>query len=231
MLLTAQHVQTLGFNKGMHKRLRAIFSRDVEPLPVHRFCARLAQKPNPEDGRYPLFLSTNYDGLLERALSGAGIAFDLLYYDESREFDVGLRHTRYDSQAGFSASVRIQNPAAFAEVGLDLRPCVLKIHGSIGRDDLQRLTHTGLANIQKPTPGESGFVISEDDYIRYLACVDWEEFFPATIRDHLAACHYLSRPRLGRLESKGDVATDYQESLERSHRLQHLGREEGCLLV
>jgi hypothetical protein len=33
--------------------------------------------------------------------------------------------------------------------------------------------------------------VTEDDYIRYLATVRWEDFFPAMIGEHLAECHYL----------------------------------------
>ena len=189
--LTAQHAQTFGFAAGMRKRLSEIFSRSTSPLAVHGFCARLAKERN-EDGGFPLFLSTNYDGLLEFAMIAGKVEFDLLYYDERREFEIGLRHVRYDPRTlEFSTSTLITNAKTYAEVDLELRPCILKIHGGIGRDDLQRMTQTGGVNPNKPTRADSAFVISEDDYIRYLACVDSEEFFPATIREHLVACHYL----------------------------------------
>jgi hypothetical protein len=57
-------------------------------LSAHRFCARFAKWRQDQRGdlpadsaiRYPLFVSTNYDDLLEQAYNG--LKFDLLYYDK-----------------------------------------------------------------------------------------------------------------------------------------------------
>ena len=71
---------TLG-NDTLYEELHEIFDWDYLPTQMHRTLAKLPafveREKRPE---YPLIITTNYDDALERALTEAGVKFDLLTY-------------------------------------------------------------------------------------------------------------------------------------------------------
>ncbi len=185
--LTAQLVETLRGGDDLRTTINEIFSRSAAPLPCHEFCAsladwRLARRPAEESipkalpPRFtcPLFITTNYDALLEDALRKRGVPFDLLYYDGADHPEgARLEAFRCDPE---SVDKHLTTEE-LAQLGSEHRVCVVKIHGSVA---------TPKQNSHPPS-----FVITEDDYITFLASVRWDNFFPAGIASHLARCHYL----------------------------------------
>ena len=185
--LTAQLVETWRGTDDLRSQINEIFSRRAQPLVSHEFCASLADwrlaRRRPEDKlpyplptrlTCPLFVTTNYDTLLEDAFISRGIPFDFLTYDvPDQSGDPRLESFRYDPQVAKDDVARIP----FGEVGTEKRVCVIKIHGS--------------ASIRQRDSDPPPFVITEDDYIAYLASVRWDDFFPTGIRSHLSRCHYL----------------------------------------
>jgi hypothetical protein len=184
--LTAQYAEVFGGKSDVRTKLNAIFSRSMEPLLCHSFCAdfatwRAEQRRSRPQLTFPLFVTTNYDSLLEKALRSSKTDFDLLSYDtlpgseKQTLFHAGHR----GHSGGASEPEEILNTCTYDAVGTDLRTCVIKIHGGASGA-------AGRTGQRSPS-----FVITEDDYIGYLASVRWEEFFPAPIGDHLGECHYL----------------------------------------
>jgi SIR2-like domain len=153
----------------LKEELRRVFRPQYQPTSLHRFLAGLPS-PNPDrtEDQYPLFVTTNYDDLIEQALGEDN--FDLVFYnpaDNPPRFwhkEPGKAAARIDGDAN-------QYPFHFFEK----RPVVLKIHGTIDRasQDLD------------------GFVITEDDYIQYLAEEPLENFLPSALLGKMRQMHHL----------------------------------------
>lgn len=153
----------------LKEELRRVFKPQYKPTTVHRFLAELPlPKPDKPQDQYPLIVTTNYDDLIEQALGNDNL--DLVFYnpaDDPPRFwhkEPGKAATRIDGDAN-------QYPFDFFKE----RPVVLKIHGTIDRasQDLD------------------GFVITEDDYIQYLAEEPLENFLPSAILCKMRQMHHL----------------------------------------
>jgi hypothetical protein len=70
----------------------------------------------------------------------------------------------------------IQLPNAYADVPLDERPVILKIHGDVDRAPARTL---------------ESFVVSEDDHIAYLAETGLGGVLPVTVAARLRRSHFL----------------------------------------
>jgi hypothetical protein len=76
----------------LRERLHGIFDHDYPYGPLHEL---LASIPTPQ-----LFVSTNYDDLLERALEAAGRPFDLVIHPTERdEWAASVLHWPYGATA------------------------------------------------------------------------------------------------------------------------------------
>ena len=67
-------------------------------------------------------------------------------------------------------------PNTYADLPLDERTVILKIHGQVDR---------------RPERDWESFVVSEDDYIDYLAQTDIANVVPVTLAARLRRSHYL----------------------------------------
>ena len=109
-------------------------------------------------------LTTNYDDLVERAFRRQGVAHDVVWYWIGREQEISRGiHVGPDGKVKTS-----QTPAKDLLRRIE-RPVVVKIHGSIETD--------GGPN--------TSFVVTEDDYIDYLAGPGIESFLPVSIRTRI----------------------------------------------
>lgn len=142
--------------RQLNQYLHDIFSADYDPTPVHKFFAQLpkalAKKGYP-NGRQ-LIVTTNYDEVLERAFDDAKEPYDVLSYVQHSSNKEEEGRFRYFPHGG--APQIITDPD---KVHLPIddnvleRTIILKIHGAVNKRDWHA----------------SNFVVTEDDYIDYLA--------------------------------------------------------------
>ncbi|BCX47460.1 sir2 family NAD-dependent protein deacetylase [Haloferula helveola] len=196
-----QHIQTSARGKlNLPLELQRIFERDYAPTLVHDVLAKLPSKS--ERNRGSIFITTNYDTVMESALAAAGEPFDVVYYRAPTVANpVWLYHWRNAHE--YYEARRLKTPAgvmrdetpitALAEydglpIGSDqqrgypsiepedkARTLVVKIHGTVSPDGFE----------------SSSFVISQNDYIQFLRTVSTKTPFPTTLEDRLKEVHFL----------------------------------------
>jgi DNA-binding SARP family transcriptional activator len=167
----AQYVVVTHGIGPLYDELHAIFDRDYEPQPVHRLLAELPAILRQRAAPQQLIVTTHYDHALERAFEDAGEAFDVVSY-----ISLGRDRGKFLHRSADGGEWVIQLPNAYAEVPLERRPVILKIHGEVDR-----------------TPSRTGesFVVSEDDHIAYLAETGLGGVLPVTLAARLRRSHFL----------------------------------------
>jgi SIR2-like domain len=151
--------------------LHAIFDRERAPGPVHRFLASLPATLRERGAPQQLIVTTAWDRSTERAFADAGEAIDVISYLALGRDRGKFVHHRAEGEAQV-----IHLPNAYTEVPLGERPVLLKIHGEVG-----------LA----PERDWESFVVSEDDYISYLAEAGIAGGLPVTVAARLRRSHFL----------------------------------------
>jgi SIR2-like domain len=160
-LLRVAQFAALRRDKGglgvLYDWLRKLFDADYPPTPVHTFFARLPRML--EQRGYPrrnlLFVTTNYDDALERALRLGGETCDVVWYAADGPFR-GQFWLWENWPDGPEPDQPIEDPTTCTDVSTKKRTVVLKIHGAVDRWDAER----------------DSFVITEDHYIDYLTKTD-----------------------------------------------------------
>jgi SIR2-like domain len=174
----AQHAAVRTSPALLNLVLRELFNADYPITRLHHFLAAL---PSILRSRgYPvtsskyyrrlLFVSTNYDDLLERAFVAAGERYHLLVYEAE-----GVHRGKFFHRSPDGALTRVDRPNAYARLNADDNPVVMKFHGSLDRIDESRDT----------------FVITDDHYIEYLTHTDAADFIPAPLPVLFANCSLL----------------------------------------
>ena len=154
----AQYFEAVLGPKKLHERLRDIFSFDQAPTPLHEF---LASVPVPI-----LIVTTNYDDLMERALTAAGKSFDVVVHVSGAEKVLHWSHGGPEPEEVSPDELLLQ----FDQVSV-----VYKMHGAIDR-----------------RAGKLGsYVITEDDYINFLTSMTRSSVIPAIFAEP-----FQSRPFL-----------------------------------
>lgn len=147
--------------------LNALLETSAAPTPLHRFFALLAPALRSRGLPHQLLVTTSYDLALERALLDAGEEFDIVSYIAS-----GRDRGRFCHRDPTGATHVIDLPNTYAtELSLERRTVVLKLHGGL-------------------EPHE-GFVVTEDDYIGYLAHGDVANAIPVAVAAKLRRSHLL----------------------------------------
>jgi SIR2-like domain len=166
----AQFVVTMEDEKKLYTMLRPVFSRAYAPTASHRHLASLAAALGKRQGkeRYPLIVTSNYDDLMEKAL-GEHTPFDLVFYEAYGENKGSFFHRKPDSTRVTKLSPRSKY------LFFDSCPLVLKIHGNAASDRTDAYS----------------YMITEDDYIEYIANGVFEKFLPATILGRLRESRLL----------------------------------------
>jgi hypothetical protein len=116
-------------------------------------------------------VTTNYDRSLEQAFADADEAVDVVSY-----ISLGRDRGKFLHRSAEGGARVIHLPNAYAEVPLDTRPVILKIHGEVDR---------------APARDTESFVVSEDDYIGYLAQTGIGGVLPVTLAARLRRSHFL----------------------------------------
>ncbi len=172
LLGVAQYVETMIGRMDLRKDLNKTFTRTEQPTALHKYLAeqpaqaRQAGLPNP----WPLIVTTNYDDLLELAFEAADEPFDLVTYSwrKGDALPVFL-HRHHDGEMK-----PIDRPKKCDDFDFERRPVILKLHGSVARDERQ-VGH---------------FVITEDDYIRYIS-KGINDRLPPSLVAQMLECHFL----------------------------------------
>jgi hypothetical protein len=167
----SQYVHSVLGWKPLYKYLRAPLQAVYPPTELHRFLAAVAGILRERDTPRQIILTTNYDDALERAFEDAGEPYDLIWYEAQADrpncgrFIHGLK----------AAPVPIIVPNRYIELDPDERTVIVKLHGAMVRGD----------------PALDSYVITEDDYIRYLTRSDIAGQLPAVVRQRLIERHLL----------------------------------------
>lgn len=167
----AQYVAVTRGVGPLYDELHAIFGDDFEPQAVHRFLAELPPLLRGVGAPQQLIVTTHFDCVLEKAFADAGEPFDVVSYVAT-----GRDRGKFLHRSAEGDERVIHLPNAYAEVPLERRPIILKIHGAVDRGSLRS--------------GES-FVISEDDHIGYLAETGLGGVLPVTVAARLRRSHFL----------------------------------------
>jgi DNA-binding SARP family transcriptional activator len=166
--------QYVALKKGLgplYDELHAVFDRDYPPGPVHRFLAGLPALLRERGAPHPLLVTTHYDETLERALADAGEAFDVVSYIAAGRDRGKFLHIDAD---GSARVVDVAN--SYRDLSLDARTVILKINGRVDRGAER---------------DHESFVVSEDDYIGYLAQGGIATVVPVMLAAKLRRSHFL----------------------------------------
>ena len=170
----AQVSQYVALTKGvgpLYDELHSVFDHDYPPGAVHSFAAELPSIVRETGSTYPLLVTTHYDQTLERAFAEAGEEVDIVSYVAAGRDRGKFLHLRPDGEVTV-----IDVPNAYGELTLAERPTILKLHGQVDR---------------RPERDRESFLVSEDDYIGYLAQAEIANVVPVTLAAKLRRSHFL----------------------------------------
>jgi DNA-binding SARP family transcriptional activator len=168
----AQYVATMTGPGPLYDTLHELYSGTLEPGPVHRFVAEMPARLRELGAPHQLVVTTGYDLVLEQALTDAGEEFDVVAYVAT-----GRNRGRFWHLAPGERPRVIEIPNTYAtELSLERRTVVLKLHGGVDRDTAREW---------------ESFVVTEDDYIDYLAHDELANLIPVGLTAKLRRSHFL----------------------------------------
>jgi SIR2-like domain len=118
-----------------------------------------------------LLVTTAYGSALEQAFEDRGEEVDVVSF-----VALGPNRGKFLHQAPDGSETVVAVPNAYAELSLAERPVILKVHGGVD---------------PRPERDRESFVVSEDDYIGYLAQSDLASVVPVTLAAKLRRSHLL----------------------------------------
>jgi hypothetical protein len=158
----ASYFVEISARQRLCEALRQEFTVDAKPSPMHRY---LASVPAPL-----LVVTTNYDDLMERAFIEAGRPYDLVVHPtDQREVEGSVLWWAH----GASEPEAIAPNKLYIE--LEERSVIYKMHGSICRTS-EKL---------------ESYVVTEEDYVDFLARMTGLHAVPAQFLHHFRRCHFL----------------------------------------
>ena len=155
----------------LYDQLHELWAEHDGPGPVERFLAGLPAIDRTSGVEYPLLVTTGYGDALERAFEEQGEEVDVVCFIASGPDRGKFVHRSPDG----SESV-VAVPNSYSELSLAERSVILKVHGGID---------------SRPDRGHESFVVSEDDYIGYLAQSELANVVPVTLAAKLRRSHLL----------------------------------------
>jgi SIR2-like protein len=171
LLRVSQYVEAVLGAGQLYRYLHDVFDADYPPSSLHELLARVPALLRARGLPQLLVLTTNYDDLVERALTAVGEPFDVVWYEAKRGPLQGcFLHRPLEGKV-----VAIERPNKYTGLALGERPVVLKLHGAIDRAD----------------SAHDSYVVTEDGYIDYLVAGDVGARIPIALRDRMANSHFL----------------------------------------
>ena len=169
----AQYIAVMKGSGPLYDELHALLDTDLPPTPVHRFFAALPPLLRERGAPHQLIVTTSYDLALERAFLDAGEEFDVVSY-----LAAGRNRGKFCHVAPDGTGTLIEVPNTYAtELSLERRTIILKLHGQVGRSAEDREWES--------------FVVTEDDYIEYLAQSEVASVVPVALGAKLRRSHFL----------------------------------------
>jgi DNA-binding SARP family transcriptional activator len=168
----AQYVAVMKGSGPLYDELHALLDADVTPTPIHRFFASLPPLLRQRGLPHQLLVTTSYDLALEAAFLEAGEAFDVVSYVAAGPHRGRFCHIE---PGGTGRVIDLPNTYA-TELSLDRRTVILKLHGQVDR------------GVDREW---ESFVVTEDDYIEYLANSDVATAVPVGLAAKLRRSHFL----------------------------------------
>jgi DNA-binding SARP family transcriptional activator len=168
----AQYVALMMGAGPLHDELHALLNAETQPTVVHRFFASLPPLLRERGAPHQLIVTTSYDLALERAFLDAGEEFDVVSY-----IATGRNRGRFCHIGPEGEGTLIERPNEYAtELSLERRTVILKLHGQVD-STTDRLWES--------------FVVTEDDYIGYLAQNEVASVVPVALAAKLRRSHFL----------------------------------------
>jgi DNA-binding SARP family transcriptional activator len=168
----AQYVAVMKGSGPLYDELHTLLAVDVPPTPVHRLFASLPPVLRSRGVPHQLLVTTSYDTALEQAFTDAGESFDVVSYLAAGRNRGKFCHLRPD---GEGTVIDVPNTYV-TELSLDERTVILKLHGHVEHGDERRW---------------ESFVVTEDDYIDYLAQTEIANAVPASLAARLRRSHFM----------------------------------------
>jgi DNA-binding SARP family transcriptional activator len=168
----AQYVAVMRGSGPLYDELHALLEPESRPTQIHRFFAALPPLLRERGLPHQLLVTTSYDVALERAFLEADEEFDVVSYIASGPNRGKFCHIRPDGSGQF-----VDLPNTYAtELSLERRTVILKLHGQVDCG---------------PQREWESFVVTEDDYIDYLAKSDVAAAVPVSLAAKLRRSHFL----------------------------------------
>lgn len=167
--------QYVALTKGagpLHDELHTLLAGSAAPTSLHRFFASLPPLLRENGVPHQLLVTTSFDLALEQAFLDAGEEFDVVYYVASGRDRGRFCHVQPN---GTACVIDVPNTYA-TELSLERRTVILKLHGGVGSTPAREL---------------ESFVVTEDDYIDYLAYGDIGGAVPVALAAKLRRSHFL----------------------------------------
>jgi hypothetical protein len=173
LVRVSQYLEDMLGRGELQHRLRQVLAREAAPTCVHRFLAELPGRLRRAKAENPhlLVVTTNYDDALERAFDDATEPYDTVTYIATGRNTGNFWHFEH----GSDEPRLIQLPNEYVGVSPDKSNVILKLHGAVDRDH----------------PEYDSYVITEDNYIEYLADVERGGVLPVTLAAKLQCSHLL----------------------------------------
>ena len=173
LVRVSQYVDLVtGGEAALYEALHPLFAGDYKPNRLHEFMAALPARLRAHGCPEPcqLLITTNYDDALERAFMAAEEPYDLVYYAAEPDEPGLFVHVRPDGRRS-----TIRRPTDYRGFALGERTVILKIHGAVDRRDELR----------------DSYVITEDNYIDFLAGAGVPKLIPAQLMSRMRTSHFL----------------------------------------
>ncbi|HEY2937819.1 MAG TPA: BTAD domain-containing putative transcriptional regulator [Gaiellaceae bacterium] len=168
----SQYVAVMRGSGPLYEELHALLEADAVPTPVHRFFAALPVALRERGLPHQLLVTTSYDLALEQAFLDAGEEFDVVFY-----LAAGRDRGRFCHLAPDGTATPIAIPNTYTDrLSLERRTVILKLHGRLDRSADREW---------------ESFVVTEDDYIDYLAQSDVSGALPVGLTAKLRRSHFL----------------------------------------
>jgi hypothetical protein len=156
---------------ALYDTLRQVFKHEYPPTPLHRLLAALPKERRKRGmPGASVLVTTNYDDSLERAFAAANEPYDVMTYMADGPDAGRYMHRPFGREAQV---IEIANE--YNDFDFDQRSVIVKVHGAIDRENAD----------------DDSYVITEDDYIAYLARTDVTGMLPKTLLAQLMSCHFL----------------------------------------
>ena len=169
----AQYIAVMKGSGPLYDELHALLDTDLPPTAVHRFFAALPPLLRERGAPHQLIVTTSYDLALERAFLDAGEEFDVVSY-----LAAGRNRGKFCHVGPDGTGTLIEVPNTYAtELSLERRTIILKLHGQVSRSADDREWES--------------FVVTEDDYIEYLAQSEVASVVPVALGAKLRRSHFL----------------------------------------